>query len=235
MRNRGIEREHGELREQREVIDEHRGAIAVRGERLGQAVFAVGAAFGAPRLPGGMRIRVQEALVGALEPGLERPRARGVRGQSIGAERIVVQREERRDDARPAVAVEDEKGVLGSGDAVLPGHGDQRLAFRFAAEAIAVADGPQLVVARHPDEPAEARAQRGENEAQVVERLPHVAGEREPVLRVRRDALDRLPVLGVPHVQVAERPELHGAMASKGTTPAMKCRPRMSSCYLHDD
>jgi hypothetical protein len=65
---------------------------------------------------------------------------------------------------------------------------------------------PELMVSGCPDDGAEPLPQLAQGPFDVAEQVTHVAGHDEPVVvRLRAQAIDDLPVLGVRHVQIAGR------------------------------
>jgi hypothetical protein len=126
---------------------------------------------------------------------------------AVRQERVVVQQEQRDDSRRPARALPDRVRVLGGHHAQRAAQLDQVLIALLAAQQDRVPRvGPQVVVAGNPDHRGEPLAEGGERPLDIRHELADVAGHQQPVVgRHRADAPDQLPVLGVAHVQVADR------------------------------
>ncbi len=189
---------------QREVVDQDRrqGAVADR-----QPFPGVGQPGPAPGLAAGVRVGVQQGLVGAHHAGLVGHRERGLLGRrALGPERVVVEQEQRRDGHRPARPRPYREGVLGGDHAQAPAQLDQVPVAGLAAQPDRVSRvSPQLVVAGHPDDLGEPLAQRAQCPLDMRHDLAHVAGHQQPVARrARPQGGHDLPVGGEGHVQVAD-------------------------------
>src|SRR4029453_10661213 len=75
---------------------------------------------------------------------------------------------------------------------------------------------PQVMVAWSPDDPRKTRSEGLEYELEMRRRFPRVAADDQPIFWMRRQRLDRVAVLGVSHVEVADRPKVHAV--PRGTT-----------------
>ncbi len=150
----------------------------------GQPGLGRGDARPAPVVHAGVRLGVEQVLVRAHDAGLVRLRERLLLGGGRGrAERVVVQREQRRDRHRAALALPDRPGILGSVDPQPPAQLHQVLVARLAAQLDrVVGGGPQLVVAGRPQDAGEAVGEQLEGALDVVEALGDVAGDDQPVV-----------------------------------------------------
>ena len=120
-------------------------------------------------------------------------------------EAVVVQAEQRRDHDLASVHLDDRIGVLRREDAEAAAAIDQVPVPLLAAQARGVVrQRPQLVVAGRPDDLPEAAAEQAERPLHLGNGLAHVAGDDEPVVRVRLHLLDERAVPGVCHVEVAD-------------------------------
>ncbi len=100
--------------------------------------------------------------------------------------------------------------ILGRQNAVFMAEADKVLILRLSPQLRGFArNRPELMIARDPKEPGEFRSEGAKHEMQVVGALPEVAPKNEPVVRVRRNAFQKRAVLGEPHMQVANGPNLH--------------------------
>ena len=146
-----------------------------------------------------------------------------------GQKGVVVQQEHRHDRGRAALLVPHRKRVLGGDDAHLVAHVDQVVVAGLAEDLHRIlVGGPQLVVARHPDDLGEPLAQQVERPADLVGALGDVPRDDQPVVGRRRMQRlgDRL-VAGVTGVQVADRPQRGSAAVSCHNRPAyLRCRRR---------
>lgn len=120
---------------------------------------------------------------------------------------VVVADEQGRDQDRIDSVVPDRVRVLGRHHAEAAAQRHQILVARLAAQLhLVVARGPELVVAGGPDHLGEAAPQQVEGPFDVGGVLSDIARDDEPVAFVlRAELLDEGAVLGVHHVQVADR------------------------------
>ena len=76
-----------------------------------------------------------------------------------------------------------------------------------------VLHGPELVIARDPDEPSELGRELFEHELEILLRFAEVAGKNQPIRRsaraCARDLLHEKAVLRVPHMEIADCEETH--------------------------
>lgn len=90
-------------------------------------------------------------------------------------------------------------------DAVAAGDIHTKVVLGLAAQVRARRrEGVQLVVSRAPEDVLELALGHGEGQLQVRLGLAHVAAQDQPVVRVRRDLLDRFSVELVAEVEVSE-------------------------------
>ncbi len=181
QREIGVPQGPGGLAHHRPVVDEHGGQLRGQG---GESGLGGGHPRLAPRLPRRIRVRVQEVLVGAHDPGLLGQGERLFLGRRPRLpEGVVVEQEERCDDGRAAGALPDRIRVLGGEHAQLPADLHQMLIARHAAQLYRVVlRRPQLVIAGHPDHLGEPAAEQGERPADVGDALTDVAGDQQPVV-----------------------------------------------------
>jgi hypothetical protein len=172
------------------------GAMAAAAARRGSA--------------GGVGVGVEEHLVRAEEVLLRRPFDRLLDRHVVGPEGVVVEEEERRQDRPRPFARPLGVGVLRRQGAELAADGHLALILLDAARLAGVRrHGPQVVVARHPEEAREAALEDGEGEAEVLLGLADVAGDDQPVVGVRAQRLEGPPRPLVAQVEVGDRIELH--------------------------
>ena len=171
----------------------------------------------APGVAGGVRFRREQVLVGADDVAfLGQCQPLGLGGGSLGQERVVIEQEHRHDGGRPALLVPHRERVLGGQHAHLVAHVDQIVVAGPPEDLHRVlVGGPQLVVARHPDDLGEPFPQQIQRPANLIGTFADIAGDDQPVVRARRVQRfgDRL-VAGVTGVQVADRPQHRSSLFS---------------------
>ena len=207
QRELGVEQHIARFAAQWEMIDQHRGRHPVQFVEPGPGVFQ---AVPAPGVAGGVRLTGQQELVGGDDvafPGDGQAFGLGVR--PLGKECVVIQQEHRDDGRRAATVGPHRIRMLRGEHTHLVAYLHQVVVARPAEHLHRVlAGGPQFVVSRHPDDFGESAAQQIQRPADVVGALGDIAGDDQPVLRVRRVQRlgDRL-VAGMTRMQVADRPK----------------------------
>jgi hypothetical protein len=206
----GIAQHPGGLADQRVMVDQDRRKGPVDGlEPLHGGLHALGA----PGVTAGVRVGVQQPLVGAHHLGPVRLGERlGLRGRARRPERVVVEQEQRCYHGGAAHSLPDGVGILGGEHAEAAAQRHKLLvAFHAAVLDRVRRDRPQLVVARRPHDRAEPLAQLGQRPLDVRPPVPHVAGHQQPVpVGFRPQVLDELPVLRITDVQVADGQQFAG-------------------------
>ncbi len=201
----GVPEDLGGLPDQWVVVDQHQRQLGVV---FGEALLRQPDALAAPGVAVRVRVRVQEALVGADHAGLVRGGQRLLLGGGAGGpEGVVVQQEQRGDRDRAARAGPHRVGVLGGHHPEFAADAQQVLVALDAAQLDRVVGvGPQLVVAGCPDDLGEAFGEQAERPADGGGGLGHVTGHDQPVLgRAGAQLFHQVAVLLVGDVQVADR------------------------------
>lgn len=191
----------------------------------------------APGFPARVRIGMQHDLVGADDARLVGPGQALLLGQrAVGKERVVIQKEQRRDGGGAARPVPYRVWVLRRDDAQPAAHVHQELVAFLAAQLDRIgAACPQVMITGRPHHRGEPFAQRPEHPFDVPGQLPDIAGQQEPIAgRPRAKVFDDLPVLREGHMQVAEgeQPGRHGH--THGTSVSQHAgRPRLAALGGH--
>lgn len=198
------------------VIRNHQRDARIRRHRLREPRLEAAHERGAPGVARRVRVRMQQELVRGHGIRLLGP-AQCVRAADVGgAEAVVVQREYRRYDGGPALAVPAHERVLGRVHAVPARDVHAVLVLGLAAQVRPRRlQRVQLVVARAPKHRLEIARRGRERELQVFGGLADVAAQDEAVLEVRFELLECFAVVLVAEVEISDGVELHnGAVAS---------------------
>lgn len=199
-----------EILSQRPVVDDDQGDASGRGRlQLGPGLLDQHIA---PCLAGGMRIRMQDKLVGGDGILLLGP----LQGFCLGvnvvrAERVVVQGEDGCNERRASLAFPEIEVVLGGMDAVLSGY-SHTLVVLFLATQLRLGrggEGVEFMVSWTPKDLFEALGGGGKGQLEVGGFLAHVADQDQAIVEMQFQFRPELAVGWVAEVNVSYSVETH--------------------------
>jgi hypothetical protein len=156
---------------------------------------------------------MQQELIAANDPRRVGARQRALfGGRDVAAEGVVVEQEQRSHPRGAARALPNRVGILGGEHIQAPAQLHQVAIAPLPAQLQRVVrQGPQLVVARYPDDRVEAFAQQSQSPLDILAQLAHVPAHDQPIrLGERSQAFHDAAILGVGDVQVADREQAAG-------------------------
>jgi len=124
---------------------------------------------------------MQQHLVGTEYTSVLSPRDRLARRQTVRAERVIVEYEQRRNEMGRTSAAPFDVGVLRGKHATAATQPDKSLILSRAALA-ALPHSPKLVVTRHPDQLLETWLQDIEGELKIRFGFAYISGQNEPIV-----------------------------------------------------